>query len=725
MAKKNAAYELRKADEGARQAAMSEAGRDIGKLPAIGMPARRKRAEFDFRYFCEQYFPQTFTLEWSQDHLRVIEKIEQAVLFGGLFALAMPRGSGKSTLCELACIWGACYGHHSFICLIGSSEAHAQEMLDSIKTEIENNETLADDFPEVCFPVAALEGIANRCNGQLYEGERTCITWTAAEIVFPTIKVPDSAEWKQYTAKSGFSKSSGAIIKVAGITGRIRGMKFKRRDGASVRPSLVVLDDPQTDDSAKSLSQCQARERVLAGAVLGLAGPGKKISGIMPCTVIRAGDMADSILNRDKHPEWNGERTKMIYKFPANEKLWEEYARVRADSLRAEHGLKDATEFYRANRAALDDGAEIAWPARFNPDEASAIQHAMNLKLQDNAAFFAEYQNEPIPEMEVDDGLLTADEIARKLNGMKRETVPISCSHLTMFIDIQGKMLFYTVAAWDDDFTGYVVDYGAYPDQKRNRFSLRDSQYTLQLEYPKLGVEAQIYAALEKLTEDFLGREYQRDGGAIMRIEKCLIDANWGDSTDTVYQFCRQSQHSALLLPSHGRFVGASSLPYSEYKRKPGDRVGLNWRIPNIQGKRAVRHVLFDTNFWKTFLHSRLAVAMGDRGCLSIFGRDPHAHELFAEHLTAEHRIKTEGRGRTVYEWKLPPHQPDNHWFDCMVGCAVAASTLGCAIPESQPTAVPRKRAQIKSLKELQAERRREAEKKQNIQQQSSERGFN
>ena len=31
--------------------------------------------------------------------------------------------------------------------------------------------------------------------------------------------------------------------------------------------------------------------------MLGLAGPGKKISGIMPCTVIRPGDMADRILD--------------------------------------------------------------------------------------------------------------------------------------------------------------------------------------------------------------------------------------------------------------------------------------------------------------------------------------------------------------------------------------------------------------------------------------------
>ena len=39
-------------------------------------------------------------------------------------------------------------------------------------------------------------------------------------------------------------------------------------------------------------------------------------------------------------------------------------------------------------------------------------------------------------------------------------------------------------------------------------------------------------------------------------------------------EFCRQSSHAAVLMPSHGRFVGASSIPFSEYKRKRGDRVG-------------------------------------------------------------------------------------------------------------------------------------------------------
>jgi len=686
----SAEYEALKERAAARNRALSEAGRDIGELPAVVDAERKAQAENDFRFFCQAYFPMTFYLTWSPDHLKVIARIEQAVLHGGLFALAMPRGSGKTSIAECACLWAVLYGHRQFVCLIGASEVHAVEMLDSIKMELDGNDLLEADFPEVVHPIRCLDGIANRCSGQLYQGERTHIGWTANEVVLPTMPG---------------SRASGAIIKVAGITGRIRGMKYKRADGQTVRPSLVVLDDPQTDESARSLSQCATRERILAGAVLGLAGPGKKISGIMPCTVIHPGDMADNILDRDKHPEWNGERTRMVYSFPTNEKLWAKYTEVRADSLRVHGDLREATAFYEANREALDEGAEVAWPERFNHDEASAIQHAMNLKLQDEAAFFAEYQNEPLPEKGVeDDELLTADQVTQKLNSMKRGDVPLGADHLTMFIDVQGKLLFWLVAAWADDFTGHVLDYGSYPDQKRRYFTLRDATRTLQLVAKGAGLEGAIYAGLEAVTNDLLGREWRREDGAHLKIERCLIDANWGTSTDVVYQFCRQSQHAAILTPSHGRFVGASSIPFSEYRRKRGDRVGLNWRIPSVHGRRAIRHVLFDSNYWKSFIHARLAVAMGDKGCLSLFGRDAEAHRLLAEHLTSEYRVKTEGRGRVVDEWKLRPETSQNHWLDCLVGCAVAASMQGVVLPGTDAKAVV-KRERVR-LSELQRSRR-------------------
>src|SRR5690606_13698381 len=338
-------YETLKERARARNAALSLAGRDIGELPEVVDPERKEQAARDFKFFCEAYFPQTFHLAWSADHLKVISKIEQAVLHGGLFAMAMPRGSGKTTLCETACLWAMLYGHREFIALIGSDEEHAADMLDSIKSELENNDLLEEDFSEVCGPIRALEGIHQRAAGQLYRGARTHIGWTAKEIILPSV------------GGIGGSVASGAIVKVAGITGRIRGMKHKTAGGKSMRPSLVLLDDPQTDESARSPSQCHTREQVLAGAILGLAGPGCKIAGLMTLTVVRPDDMADRILDREKHPQWQGERTKMVYSFPTNEKLWGEYTQLRADGLRSDAGIGQATEFYRKHQDAMDEGA--------------------------------------------------------------------------------------------------------------------------------------------------------------------------------------------------------------------------------------------------------------------------------------------------------------------------------------------------------------------------------
>ena len=77
------------------------------------------------------------------------------------------------------------------------------------------------------------------------------------------------------------------------------------------------------------------------------------------------------------------------------------------------------------------------------------------------------------------------------------------------------------------------------------------------------------------------------------------------------------------------------------------------------------------------------APAAGDRGAMTLFGRNTEHHSLFAEHIAdSETYVITEGLGRTVHEWRPKPSKPDNHWLDCLVGCAVAASMQGCVTAE-------------------------------------------
>lgn len=674
-------YASKKIREHGRQAENSRQGRDIGPPPPVADPARRAKAERSFRAFCETYFRETrFSLSWSHDHLKVIDRIEETVQRGGLFAMAMPRGSGKTSLSEVGAMWALFTGARKFVALIGASAAAAEENLDSIKQEIEVNELLAEDFPEVCYPIRMLEGSAQLCARQLSLGERTRISYGKRVLVLPTI--PNS-------------KAAGGILRVAGITGRIRGMKYVRSDGMNVRPDLAIVDDPQTDKSADSERDSAKREKVLAGAILGLAGPGKKIAAVMPCTVIRRGDMADNILDRTKHPRWHGERMKAVYRFPTNEKLWDEYAEIRAASMRNGGTGAEGTAFYKKNRKAMDAGAEVAWPDRFEEGELSGLQHAMNLRFDDERAFMAERQQEPASDMPEDSELLTVEQIARKVNGIPRRVVPNFATRLTTFIDVQHRLLFYAVAAWADDFTGAVVDYGTWPEQPRSNFVYRSVRTTLQTKYPRQSTQGCVIAGLEDLCNSLFTRRWATESGTEIPIERGLADAADGNVTDAVFDFCRNGAYRSFMLPAIGKGIGPTDTPMHAYKPKPGERLGFHWLAQPVP-KRACRQVIVDANFWKSFVNEGLAIGQGDKRCLSLFGDRQTDHRLFAAHLTAEYRqrAKNERTQRVVDVWQLKPAKPDNHWLDCFAGCAVAASLQGASVmqrsgakPKSQPAA--------------------------------------
>lgn len=680
-------YEAKKEQEGRRNAEKSKAARDVAPLPKVKNKKRREACRNNLELFARTYQPELYSLEWSDDQKKVAKAIERVTLEGGLKAYAMPRGTGKTTIAETATTWASTYGHRQFPVPIGATEAHAEKMLDSIKSEFETNDLLYEDFPEVCHPVRRLEGIPNRCKGQLFNGQPTGIRWGKKEIVLPTI--PGSA-------------ASGVVIRVAGLTGAIRGMKFKRRDGKAVRPDLVILDDPQTDESARSVSQSAERLRIVNGAVLGLAGPRKKISAVCPCTVICRGDLADTLLDRKKHPEWSGERTKMVYEWPNDEamKLWDEYRQIRNEALRNDDPTAAAaTAFYKKNRKAMDAGSRVAWPARFNPDELSALQHAMNLRFRDEAAFDAEMQQDP-RDTKIDESKeLKVDDILFRANGIPRGVVPIKCGVLTFFVDCHEAVLYWALCAWEDDFTGYVIDYGAYPDQERAHFALHSARRTLQqVAEPGSGLEAALRAGLEATVGFLCGKkEWPREDGSMMRPNQGLIDSGW--KSDVVAPFCRHSPHAAILLPSKGRGFRAIDVPMQYLKKQPGERrgPGVPWRILRPYEGTAVRRLEFDSNYWKTFTAQRLRARLGDRESLTIFGPSAQSgqHQLFAEHLTSEYAVQAEARGNKIDEWLLRPNR-DNHWWDCVVGCTVAASVAGVFLgPRAAPAALKRQRQRV------------------------------
>ncbi len=696
-------YDVKKERSRQREAVQTRAGQDIGDPPKLTSIAgkRRKAAAASFRSFCELFFPDSFDLAWSDDHLKVIAAVERAVRSGGLFALAMPRGSGKTTLARTAAIWAILNGYCRYVCVIAATATRAEQILDGIKTVLRFNVRLHQHFPVELHGIVKLDGEARRAVGQKHQGKPTQIEWKAKKVVFPTM----------YGSRK--SKSAGAILTAAGLTGgEIRGQNHTLADGKTIlRPDLIICDDPQTRESAESEQQTNTRVALLNGDVLGMAGPGKAIAGIMPCTVIAPDDMAEQLLNREKSPEWQGERMQMLYQFPAAEDLWERYAEMRFQSFRCGGDGAEATDFYREHQAEMDAGAVVAWPARKRPDELSGLQHAMNLKFRDEASFAAEYQNEP-KDFGVGDQMLSADDIQERVNGIERGVVPLECDLLTAHVDVHENLLYFVVAGWSRKFSGSVIDYGVYPEQRRSYFSVSAARHTMLSVSPAgTDMDGALWHGLETLVGNLFSREWTRQDDVRMRIRRCLIDANWGRYTDLVYDFCRKSPHAGNLLPSHGKYVGAAGEPLGitrhdeRIRPKPGEEAGLNWIIRRNR-RRVIRHIVFDANFWKSFIHDRLRVADGSQGCLRLFGRPRITdHKLFADHLTAEHPERVESKTRVVDEWRLRPGR-ENHFLDNLVGAAVAASVEGASL---MGTDAPVKRQRRQAVKLSEVQRRRGA----------------
>jgi hypothetical protein len=451
-------YEAQKERARRRQGDVTAKGLEIGPLPAVVNPGRKAECRASLERFCKVYLAGRFPLPWGADHATALTKLQRCGAEGGLFTLAMPRGSGKTSLAEATALWAVLYGTRSFVVLVASTEGLAEEILKSIKIELESNELLAEDFPEVCHPIARLDGNSTRARMQRLDGRRTRIGWIGAELVMPT--VPGSA-------------ASGSLLRVAGLTGAgLRGPKRTRADGSTIRPDFVIVDDFQTDESARSPVQNATRLRLVTRTIPGMAGPKKKIAIVCPCTVIAPGDAAERLLSHDEHPDWQGERLKLLYEFPANEKLWEQYAEIR----RGEDGATRATAFYVKHRAAMDEGAAVAWEDRYNPDQASAVQFAMDLYLTNPASFLAEYQNTPVA---AEDGAERGGAVGRRRCWRRSAT----CRARSCRARRPGSRPSSTSAptcsggwsvAWDERFGGERLDWGCVPDQSRAYFAGSD-----------------------------------------------------------------------------------------------------------------------------------------------------------------------------------------------------------------------------------------------------------
>ncbi len=643
---------------------------EIGPILAIVNPKRKKSCQRNLFKFLTTYFPHSTGLSpFSKDHRRVIKKIQDCILNGGRIANVVYREFGKTTVSENAILWAALYGHCLFGLLTGINKTASTANIDSIKSEIAENDLLLEDFPEVCFPVRALEGKPQRCSGQTHDGKRTQITWRSDTITLPIIEG---------------SVASGIVI-MARPFAKSRGVKYKRRDGVNARPDLIMVDDPQDDEMAANPNQVTKNLNILKKNLLHTSGHRKSSAVIVNGTVIAKNDMMESLLS---NPAWQGERIKfMISPSKVEDNFWlGEYATARRTFDKSIHGdmeraHREATALYLSRRKEADEGCVISWTERYTrPIEESAIQHAYNVIIDDGRDVFqSEYQNEPLDELAAK-RRLTAALVASKTNGLPRGTVPKTAEFTSAYIDVHGRVLYYVVSAWANPFQGSVVDYGTFPQQPVAYFNQQNSPVAMENLFPGLAEEARILASLNKLSEKLLGTLYRREDGAEFRVGQLLVDARWGQTNALVKQFCRRHQAGARVMAAQGYGSGTRKPPLRTLPRKPGMRDGVIWRIlPPTNGD---RWVTIDANACKTLVASRLTLPLGTPGGIELFGVDPREHSMFADHCVSEvpEEITAGGLTYDIWDWPLP--HSDNHYWDCLVGSMVGGMMLGCRLEE-------------------------------------------
>lgn len=663
MAQAAADRKRQKDRERSRERAVKD--QEIGPLPKVCHPKLKKKAMDDPEYYLLRYFPRRFYLPFGAPHRKAIQTLEDCIRKGELHAFAMMRGGGKTAITEPMILRANLYGFRRYTVLIGATDSLASAGVKRMKWELEHNDLLADDFPEVCHPIRCLGGITQKARGQKLDGVPTNIELKDGYMVLPTVKG---------------SPASGSVIQAFGITGAIKGLQQLAPDGTPLRPDIVLIDDAQTRESACSPTQSAMRERVICDDILNLAGPQTNMAAVFLCTPITEDDLTERFIDPDRHPEWQGVRTQMVEAFPTHRELWDEYGEIRRESFRSGDKGRRATEYYVANREKMDAGCVLAWPERVKGGDVSGVQTAMNIYLTNPTGFASEFQCRPLkPASAVGAKELLPAAVAARVNGVERLAVPPSCSRLTAFVDCGGQVMWYVIAAWNDMFGGAVIDYGTWPRQTRSVFGSADPRPSLSDLYPGQTEQQRVHAGLMALLPQILGRPYYRAGGGQeLLVERCLIDAGWLPSP--VYDAIAASGSAGVCYPSKGVGRSNTAVGVARWKRREGEQSGYHWRLTLGERGRG-RQVQFDPDAWKTVVYNALTVPRDGRTGLALFGTQPVAHELFAEHLASESSVPTPHLGEVFDKWSPRLEHADNHWLDCLVGTAVAASVQGLLIP--------------------------------------------
>ena len=303
----------------------------------------------DFLKFRQRYFPHYHKVAdgpFQEDLSKML--YAATTRRGSKIAIAAPRSCAKSTIATLEyVIYCICYKLENFIVIISSTADQARGYLNDIKQELETNEYLIKDFPDIC-EIGAKPGPPR---------------WTQHEIV---------------------TRNKVKVIAL-GVGQQIRG-----RRNREFRPSLIILDDIETNEGLQNMESFNKLEDWLTKAVLKAGSSTSNF--IYVGTIHHYGSLLAKFTDPRESAGWNSRIYKSVINWAERSELWERWIKIfhSQDTYKDGFDPEAAKIFFEDNKAEMLKGTQVIWP------ESKSYYDLMILREQDgHISFDSEMQNEP------------------------------------------------------------------------------------------------------------------------------------------------------------------------------------------------------------------------------------------------------------------------------------------------------------------------------------------
>ncbi|MFA7254679.1 MAG: phage terminase large subunit [Candidatus Omnitrophota bacterium] len=171
-----------------------------------------------------------------------------------------------------------------------------------------------------------------------------------------------------------------------------RGMRNRE-----VRPSLIILDDAETDEKIQSAEQYDKIHDWFTKTVLKLGSAETNI--IVAGTIHHYNSLLAQYVNEKSNPDWIKRIYRSVISWSINPQLWEKWAKIYHyhEAFNGEDGPAAAAEYFEAHRDAMLEGTKVLWP------EYKSYYELMKMRESGgHASFDSEMQNEPVNPAECD-----------------------------------------------------------------------------------------------------------------------------------------------------------------------------------------------------------------------------------------------------------------------------------------------------------------------------------